>query len=300
MSQANGRPPAKSDATEWLPRGSHARNSATSPSPLNGTRDQSGSTEPADGKPHHGPGPVMRTVEPAASPTASGQDDGPSGDSQVETTRATTQRRGSALAPPSVMQSCAVALRRMGDTTIRSVAVTSTSRKEGRTTVAMGLAAAAAAEHRRTAILLDLDVKARTTSTAPGESRPGLFEVLDGVASLEDCVETIDEGVQILRVAPPSDPADLLTRMDELGDLLVKLQGATDFVVADLPPLDSGIAGAHLADLFESVILVVRAGGRSISEIDRAALVLRQRPYVMLNGTGTRRRSLIRMVFARG
>ena len=72
-----------------------------------------------------------------------------------------------------------------------------------------------------------------------------------------------------------------------------------EIVIADLPPLSSGVTAARIADLFESVILVVRAGKVAVPEIEKAASVLTQRPFVILNGIEAPRQGRIRRIIGR-
>jgi Mrp family chromosome partitioning ATPase len=199
-----------------------------------------------------------------------------------------------------IMKSCSVALRHMGDADLTSLAVTSTARSEGRTTIAIGLAAAAVIEHRRTAILVDLDVERGSVenrvSVPPG---PSLLDALEGTAALDDCLVPVDGWVNFLRAGPQRDAISLVERRDMLASLLRELGSRCDIVVADLPPLIDGITTAHLADLFQCVALVVRAGVTPVPQIDQFASTLTHRPYVMLNRTGMRRRSLLKQLVRR-
>jgi MinD-like ATPase involved in chromosome partitioning or flagellar assembly len=204
-------------------------------------------------------------------------------------------RLASAIRSREIMKSCSVALRLMGDGDLTSLAVTSTRRGEGRTTIAMGLTAAAVMEHRRTAVLVDLDVEhssiERKLSLPPG---PSLLDVLEGAATLDDCLEPVDERVHVLRAGPQRDAISLVARQERLECLLQELRSRCDILVADLPPLGAGITTAHLADLFQRVALVVRAGVTPVPQIDQSISTLTQRPFVMLNRTVSRRPSLLK------
>jgi MinD-like ATPase involved in chromosome partitioning or flagellar assembly len=194
-----------------------------------------------------------------------------------------------------IMKSCSVALRLMGDEEMSTLAVTSTLRKEGRTTIAIGLTAAAVMERRRTAVLVDLDVERGSVqgrmSIPPG---PSLFDVLEGTATLDDSLVPVDEMVRVLRAGPQRDAISLVAHQDRLENLLMELRSRCDILVADLPPLSAGISTAHLADLFHRVALVVRAGATPVPLIDQLASTLTQQPFVMLNRTESRRRSFLR------
>lgn len=186
---------------------------------------------------------------------------------------------------PEVLQSCGLALRRMGDTGAGSIAVTSTTRREGRTTVAIGLAAASAAQGHET-ILVDLDVLHRdikdVVRLADG---PGLADYLQGRASADECLQPAGRHLEIVTAGTPSD-VEIADRMDQVDHLLKQLKGQCDLLVADLPQLEAGVLVAHMADLFDSVALVVRAGGVAVPLLEQAVSVLGQRPYVIMNATG--------------
>jgi Mrp family chromosome partitioning ATPase len=202
-------------------------------------------------------------------------------------------------ARPEVLQSCSMALRRMGDSGSRSIAVTSTARGEGRTTVAIGLAATASMEFHRKAVLLDLDLDQgaieKTTSVGPG---PGVLDYLYDEAPLEDCLQKVDERVEIMRAGQRGDRSWDGAPIGRLADLVQQLSSRCDVVIADLPALSDRVTAALAADLFESVILVVRAGGVAVPRVEQAASVLTQRPFVILNGTAEARPSRLRRILS--
>ncbi len=191
-----------------------------------------------------------------------------------------------------VVESCSVALRHMGDANANSIAVTSTFRGEGRTTVAVGLAATAAVELRRKVILLDLDLEHpsidKMTSLGPG---PGVVDYLCEEATVDDCLQPLHDGVEVIRGGSRRDPADVLTQTGRLAKLVQEVSSRCEVMIADLPPLSSGVTTARIADLFQSVTLVVRAGKVAVPNIEQAASVLTQRPFVIMNGMEARRQS---------
>jgi Mrp family chromosome partitioning ATPase len=178
----------------------------------------------------------------------------------------------------------------MGESDIGSIAVTSTLRKEGRTTIAIGLAAVASSQLHRKTILLDLDLERGSienlTSVGPGL---GIVEVLYEDARIADGLHRVDQQVEVFRAGAVGQRSGLTPAIVPLGDLLHQLGDRCDVVIADLPPLSSGVAVARVADLFERVVLVVQAGRPSISEIEQTTLLLTQRPSVILNGRVPRR-----------
>jgi Mrp family chromosome partitioning ATPase len=109
----------------------------------------------------------------------------------------------------------------------------------------------------------------------------------------------VDDSVSFLFAGPQRDAISLVAQQDRLAKVLQELQSRCDLVIADLPPLVDGIATAHLADLFQCVCLVVRAGATPVAQIDQLASTLTQRPFVMLNRTGKGRQSLLRRLVVR-
>jgi protein-tyrosine kinase len=212
-----------------------------------------------------------------------------------------THRRGTDVGWASirseVLEACAIALRHMGDADIGSIAVTSTSRQEGRTTVAVALAATASIELHRKTILLDLDLArggvGKLASVAPS---PGVADFLYGDLSVDDCLQQVDPDIEIMPAGAVMDNPGPAVMTGRLSDLIEQLRDRCEVLVADLPPLSSGVNAARIADLFASVILVVRAGAVAVSEIEQTLSVLNQRPFVVLNGVASGTRSRVRRV----
>jgi Mrp family chromosome partitioning ATPase len=192
------------------------------------------------------------------------------------------------------MDACSMALRRMGGVD-RSLAVTSASRREGRTTVALGLAAAAASQHHRQTILLDLDLERggieKQTSV---RATRGVTDILLEGSSIADCLQRASDRLGIITAGHPCQPNEIGARLGRLSDLIAELQDRCEVLIADLPPLSSGVVAASMADLFESVALVVRAGRVSVPHIEKSISVLTQRPFVILNAEAAPRSSRIR------
>jgi tyrosine-protein kinase Etk/Wzc len=161
--------------------------------------------------------------------------------------------------------------------------------------VAFGLAAASAWQHNRSTILLDLDLERATIGkqTSLG-SKPGVTDWLHNDASIEDCLQETSEGLAIITAGVDCEPKEIVARLDRLSDLIEELRDGSEVLIADLPPLSSGVIAARMADLFESVALVVRAGRLSVPHIEKSVSVLNQRPFVILNAEAGPRSSRIR------
>ena len=71
-------------------------------------------------------------------------------------------------------------------------------------------------------------------------------------------------------------------------------------LIADLPPLAPGTAAIRIAELFETLVLVVRAGGVDTQQIQEATSLLTQKPFVILNGTRSALPSWLRKIWPDG
>jgi polysaccharide biosynthesis transport protein len=154
------------------------------------------------------------------------------------------------------------------------VMVTSPLPADGKTTVAIGLAAAAVATGR-TAVMLDLDLR-----------RPGLRDVLDGTACEHDLLDYLAgratlADVLIASPALPSlmaipvrnaaeDPGAALAS-PRLAELLSILREQFDLIVINTPPVLATGDAQTLVDLVDATLLVLR-WGRTTPDLVRAAV----------------------------
>ncbi len=144
--------------------------------------------------------------------------------------------------------------------TPRSLGVTSTRPREGKSTTAIALAQSLARAHRRV-VLVDADLRSPSVHSAFGVScDTGVSNFLAGADNLDQAIHaTGHEGLSVMPAGPPPpNAADLLTG-DRLRELVAKLQERFDHVIVDSPPV-IGLADAPLvASAVEAVIYVVEA-----------------------------------------
>jgi Mrp family chromosome partitioning ATPase len=241
-----------------------------------GTRDKAGETDPDSRRRGR-----MRKVQGNSSQNGGGMVAEAAPEAPAE--RLVESEHSGYVVPVSepVLNACGMAWRRMGDAAVGSLAVTSSVRGEGRTTLAVGFAAAIRAQGRKT-ILLDLDILHRSIQTLlPVKAAPGVVEFLAGQASLDDCIQPAGADLEVVTAGLAQSIGD--GRFKQIGALVSDLRSRCDVLVADLPPLEAGVSAARMADLFQSVALVVRAGGVTIPEIEQAMSVLGNSPHVILN-----------------
>lgn len=217
---------------------------------------------------------------------------GPAADrsaSPVPDERARTSRRP--LVPEQALTACRAVVRRLSESGLSDVAVTSTRRGEGRTTVALGTALVLREAGPGPVVLLELDA-ARPSLAEVLRLRhaPGLSEALRGTVPLERCISWVDGALGVLR-AGDVDPGGHDVDGGDLGGRLPGVLGALAAagcrVVADLPPLPPHGPGDRLAAAFSATLLVVRAGRTPVAEVRAAARTLASPPAVVLNATSS-------------
>jgi capsular exopolysaccharide synthesis family protein len=140
--------------------------------------------------------------------------------------------------------------------------VTSALKGEGKTTTAVNLGYTLARDLGRRILLIDCDFRCPTLHNymnIPG--RAGLIELLDGKASLEDCLSTIDEiPCSILSAGKSAMDLNELTRIQQLKALLPELRNRFDYVIINTPPVLPSATMGILASIADVIILVIKAG----------------------------------------
>ena len=161
----------------------------------------------------------------------------------------------------------------------RVVLVTSSLPGEGKTTLALSLAASAAAAGHKT-IILDLDLRHPSVRPASGQplTAPGIVELVTGDASLEHVVYTdpVQPNLDMITVRRnPINPCDVLASK-QMAQLIAKLRTKYKLIVLDLPPI-LGITDAKIAmHLADAVLFVVRWGKTKAEVAENAVEALRE------------------------
>ena len=153
----------------------------------------------------------------------------------------------------------------LGNGGLRTIAVTSSTRGEGKTLTACNLALTRASHGIRT-LLIDADMRASGVAGFFGMPRPryGLSDLLAGSAELPAvCLNLCVNGRDTLSVIPAGTPtphsAELLDSPN-MGQLLEEAKGEFDLIVIDTPPLNAITDAATIAAIVDGVVLVVRGG----------------------------------------
>lgn len=189
-------------------------------------------------------------------------------------------------APPVLIQGCREALQRMAsDGTVEHIAVTSSIRGEGRSTVAAGLAIVSALDHELRTVLVDLDLDSPSQCRRLGLAESaGINDLTESSAHIDDYLQPVVTNLWLMGAGRPrSDAPRALNRFAASG-LLSQLREWADMVVFDLPPLFGSSTGTMAVRVAPQPVLVVRAGATQLSQVARAVELFPEPPAVIVNG----------------
>jgi capsular exopolysaccharide synthesis family protein len=146
---------------------------------------------------------------------------------------------------------------------LKSVLITGLAPNEGKTTVALNLAACIARGLDSSIILVDADLRKKGLTSLLGlQNTSGLSEVLAGEAKIKDSLfQTEIKGLNIMPAGwNSSSPAELI-ESNRMRDLL-RVLGTTDkfsYILMDSPPLIAASEAIILSHIVDGVIFVVMA-----------------------------------------
>src|SRR5437588_5421460 len=175
--------------------------------------------------------------------------------------------------------------------------VTSAQPVQGKTTVASGLAAAAA-RGGRSVLVIDGNLRQPTTHLAFGTA-PASFGLGDllratGVENLDAAIQRSNiPSVWVMPGGKGMEDATLLLEQ-RMPAILAQLRKKTDWIIIDGPPLLSGAEASLLASMSDGVAMVVDARHDKIALLLRAKAVLRSLTHtpvgIILNQVSQRKR----------
>jgi protein-tyrosine kinase len=152
------------------------------------------------------------------------------------------------------------------ESALRTIAITSPIKKDGKTTVAVNLAAAIALEYEEKVLLIDADLRAPSVHCYfSGAGSLGLTDYLGsnsatGVKTL--IRDTHLSGLKIITAGKPSRFASELLAKEKMRRLMEEIQGELPghVVIVDSPPVLSTPDPLVLSSQVDGVIMVIRAG----------------------------------------
>jgi polysaccharide biosynthesis transport protein len=172
----------------------------------------------------------------------------------------------------------------------RVLGITSALHGEGKTTVALGIATALAADTGEPTLLLECDLETSSDEFFGVTSGPGLSDWLEG-----------EQTLRILRMPPLSntylipaggarpDAARVFYRLSQ-STVVDDLQLQFPNVIVDLPPLLSIAYSSLAAKVTERILLVARYGTTPLDALEKAVFLLGHERIsgIVLNGYASR------------
>jgi capsular exopolysaccharide synthesis family protein len=155
---------------------------------------------------------------------------------------------------------------------LRTIAVTSPAKGDGKSLTAANLALTMAQEFQQRVLLMDADLRRPAVHGMFGlQEGPGLGEVLMGVADLDHALVRLPEHHLTVLPAgmPPNNPGELLGSA-AMRRVLDTLRTRFDHILIDVPPVSPLADLQILAPLVDGLLLVVRAGITPKPAIERA------------------------------
>ena len=172
---------------------------------------------------------------------------------------------------------------------VRTLAVTSTSPREGKTLVAASLATSIAMTGRRV-LLVDGDLRRPQVHTLFGvRPSPGLANILAGdTKPSEALVESPFKGLFLMTAGERTEARGELLETEAVSRLVDGLSQVFDVVILDCPPVMALADASIVANAASSVLFVVGAGtttDAARAAVDRLSSVQAQIVGVVLNNS---------------
>ncbi|HTV72867.1 MAG TPA: polysaccharide biosynthesis tyrosine autokinase [Candidatus Acidoferrales bacterium] len=164
------------------------------------------------------------------------------------------------------------ALRYASSTRLRTIAITSASAGEGKSTVALNTAIALAEVEPRI-LLIDGDLRRPTLHTKLG-IRPtqGLSDVLVGTAAYEDVIhKTKHPGLDLIGAGTRTPNSYRLLQSDQFDELIARAAESYTTIIIDSPAIEPVIDAAILAAHTDGTVLVI-ASGQTDTNVARRAI----------------------------
>jgi capsular exopolysaccharide synthesis family protein len=213
--------------------------------------------------------------------------------SLLETTGDLNKRRIALLQPDSFVAEQFRALRGRIDAIasqrpLKTLAVTSASPGEGKTTSAINLAIVTSLSVGRRVLLVDCDLRRPKVHSSLGISpEAGLAEVLTDQIGLEQAIVKPEAmGLEILAVrGRPANPSELLGSA-RMRELIEELAQRYDRVILDTPAALGLPDAKAVADLSDGVVVVVRADSTKREDLETVLEIMDRRRVLglVLNG----------------
>ncbi len=154
----------------------------------------------------------------------------------------------------------------------KSICITSSASKEGKSTIAYGLALAFAEDHGKNVLLVDADIRNSYLARRLGysEKTKGLTECITEKLDIIDSIyKTNVEGLFITPSGRLTENSIQLFKRERFKNYLNEVKKAFDMVIIDTPPIGYIVDAAVVASLSDASIMVVGANMISRKEIKK-------------------------------
>jgi capsular exopolysaccharide synthesis family protein len=143
---------------------------------------------------------------------------------------------------------------------LRCIGIVSAAAGEGKSTMALGLAATLAQEPDRKILIIDCDLRKPALEKYLGLSHAaGLSEWLQGRVAAVPVRRVEPQGFFLLGPGHAADHRPELLGSERMEKLLESARGIFDFIILDCPPLVPVADSVILQDLLDGFLFVVRA-----------------------------------------
>jgi polysaccharide biosynthesis transport protein len=167
------------------------------------------------------------------------------------------------------------------------IGVTSSVGREGRSTIAAGIAAAMAADLEAPIVLVEADLESPGMHHVLGiGEQPGICEYLRGEVELATVLRQIADRFYVLPSGDARGEAARLARQLVSGDLLMRLQSSGAVPVLDLPPVLASSYGVLACSMADTLAFAVRSGQTTTTQVKEALSRLPEEAVrgIVLNG----------------
>ena len=156
-----------------------------------------------------------------------------------------------------------------GGVPVRSLAIVSAGRGDGRTRVALNLALAFA-ERSQSVLVVDGDLRHTSAAALTRlDGTEGLTDVLAGSTPVASAIQSWKPGVDVLSSGSlPSNPSAVI-RSARFEEVLVEIADDYDVILIDTPALDLYSDALPVAELTEASIVVARAKATKRAPLER-------------------------------
>lgn len=152
----------------------------------------------------------------------------------------------------------------------KSFVISSAVPNEGKSTTAVNVAVAFS-QLGKNVLLIDADLRRPSIhKKLKLVNTRGLYSVLSGSATFEECVHNVNKNFFVLTSGPlPSNPIELI-QSAALSELLDSLKEQFEYIIFDTTPINIVSDAISLAPKTDGIVLVVKEGTARRDDIHRA------------------------------